>query len=160
MANPYQLDRNALAETVGDVPRMATVQAYDPITEGQVASPAQIRHGPGGRAGFTKVNLAAVIDVLGSYGMDPAEEIAKALNATKPVLNSRGEPVLDPKTGEPMVEPVMDVADRAKIHMELLQYTRPKLKAVEVQLKEPELTDEQIDRRLERLMAQVAKKGE
>ena len=59
--------------------------------------------------------------------------------------------------GTPRMKPVLDTQTFLKAAMELANYSRPKLKAVEVTNKTPELTDEQIDRRLEALITRVGK---
>ena len=57
------------------------------------------------------------------------------------------------------MEPVIGVELRTKVLMELQQFTAPKLKAVEVTHKTPELTPEQVDARLAALMAKAAVNG-
>lgn len=100
-----------------------------------------------------RLNLKAVADVLATYDLDPADEIAKILAKRKPKLDGKGNPVLDPETGEPLTEPVLPTDLALKTHLELLRYTRPQLKAVEVTVKEPELTDEQAEARIKALLA-------
>lgn len=139
-----------LRDTAGDVPRMASMwerdQATDPISE------AQIKHGPGGRASRSgKLNLRAVSDVLEGYGLDPIEELAKVLTTEEPLRARDGSTVLD-QEGKPVMKSVVDMDTKVKLLTELAQYTRPKLKSVEVVNKGPELTDDQIDRRLQALM--------
>jgi hypothetical protein len=112
----------------------------------------QIGRGPGGRANTRGgLNMRAVTEVLESYGLDPIEELAKVITAVEAV-RVNGQPVIDPETGKVLEKPVLPVDLRTKTLLELAQYSRPKLKAVEVTLKPPELTDEQIDRRLQALM--------
>ena len=140
-----------LRDTVGDVPRMSSMwerdQATDPISE------AQIKHGPGGRASRSdKLNLRAVSDVLEGYGLDPIEELAKVLTTQEPMRARDGSTIYD-EHGKPVMKPVVDMDVKVKLLTELAQYTRPKLKSVEVVNKGPELTDDQIDRRLQALMA-------
>lgn len=145
--------RATMAEQAGEQPQgYARVDTFDPTAA--PPSKQQIGHGPGGRAAGTRskgLNARAVADVLESYGLDPVEEIAKILQARKPVLDREGKPVLD-ELGNPQM--VSTIADDLRLRTlnELAQYTRPKLKAVEVTVKAPELTDEQIDRRLEGLL--------
>lgn len=151
--SPYLLAR--ALESAGDVPRLASVGALDPVMgrEGR-----QVAHGPGGRAappGSGKLNARAVADVLASYGLDPAEELAKIMTTVEPVLDRAGQPVTGPD-GAPLMRPAIDAELRAKLAVSLLEYTRPKLKAIEVTVKEPELSDEQIDRRLQALLTRAA----
>lgn len=147
-----------LAESLaaaGDVPRLATVAAYDPTAappEGR-----QITRGPGGRASPAasgRVNLRAVADVLADYGIDPAEELGRILSTVEPVLDRDGRPVHGPD-GQPLMRHALDADTRAKVATSLLEYTRPKLKAIEVTVREPELSDEQIDRRLSALLSRA-----
>ena len=146
--------RAELTLSGGLPPQMATVNEMLP-PELDI-SPAQISHGPGGRAARNgKLNLRAVADVLETYGLDPIEEIAKVMVATEPVKVD-GQVVLNPD-GTPRMKPVLDTQTFLKAAMELANYSRPKLKAVEVTNKTPELTDEQIDRRLEALITRVGK---
>lgn len=149
--------RETLYHTVGDVPRLATLADTDPLS--QDGSVSQIRHGPGGRAarGRAGLNLAAVGEVLARYGLDPAERLGEILTRRTTVVDREGNVVIDAETGKPLTRPALDPDTEAKLLTELLQYTRPKLKAIEVTVKEPELTDEQIERRLKALMAREAK---
>lgn len=69
-----------------------------------------------------RINLQAVSEVLAARGYDPTEEILKLLT---PVVDEEGKelrPELDPDT-------------RARMWNELLQYTQPKLKSVDVKVK-------------------------
>ena len=75
-----------------------------------------------------KINLRAVADALTQEGLDPAAELIRIVRSGS----------LDAKT-------------QASVLNELLQYTQPKLKAVEVKTK-VELDDDQIDQRLAELM--------
>lgn len=119
----------------------------------QSFSNVQIGHGPGGRASRSgKLNLRAVSDVLEGYGLDPVEELAKVLTTKEPLRARDGSTVKD-EHGNDVMKPMVDMDTRVKLLTELAQYTRPKLKSVEVVSKGPDLTDEQIDRRLEALLA-------
>ena len=95
---------------------------------------------------------------LGGAGFDTLafmvaiEELAKVLTTQEPLRARDGSEVLD-TDGKPVMKPVVDMDTKVKLLTELAQYTRPKLKSVEVVNKGPELTDEQIDRRLEALLA-------
>lgn len=145
-----------LQEQAGAPPEMARVpDAFSYVT------PAQIRAGQGGRTtkSLGRLNLRAVADVLETYGLDPIEEVAKVVVKTEPVLDDRGQPVLG-EDGQPLMKPTLPPDVRLRTLLELAQYSRPKLKAVEITQKEPELSDEQIDRRLEALMASRKKAAE
>jgi hypothetical protein len=69
-----------------------------------------------------RINLKAVAEVLAERGMDPTVEMLKLLVP--------GED----ETGKPLPA-VLDADVRARIWNELLQYTQPKLKSVEVRAK-------------------------
>lgn len=144
-------------EQVGDVPqpaRMGEVMdtEYGPAREIDRRRSAQSHN-------QRTVNLAPVAEVLLRYGLDPAEELARLLAERVPVLDSSGNPVLD-ADGKPMLRTMLSPADHGKLAAELLQYTRPKLKATEITVKPAELTDDQIDRRLEMLLAKQGPSGE
>lgn len=132
---------------LGERPNMAkTSEHVLPVTTQQIGPDKSLQ-------GRGRLNLKAVADVLGQYGLDPADELAKILTKRKPVLDGKGNPVIDPETGEAKTEPVLPTDLALKTHLELLRYTRPQLKAVEVTMKEPELTDEQVNARIKALMA-------
>ena len=137
-------------ELVGDVPRMSSIASMDPTAD--PASAVQIN---GRRSSLSHgrlgVNMPAVAEVLERYNLDPLEEMAKVLTETKQVLDRDGKPVLD-ADGKPLTERVLGPKERALVAAELIQYTRPKLKATEVTLKPPEQTDDQVDHRLAALM--------
>lgn len=69
-----------------------------------------------------RINLKAVAEVLMEQGLDPTEEIIRIL---RPV---------DPETGLPL-RCLLDEDVQARILNELLQYTQPKLKSIEVRAK-------------------------
>ncbi len=146
--------RNAsLSGTLGDVPTTPSMWNYDPAHE--VESRSQIHHGQGGKASRSgKLNLRAVSDVLEGYGLDPIEELAKVLTTQEP-HRARDGTIIKDENGEPILKPVVDMDTKVKLLTELAQYTRPKLKSVEVVNKGPELTDDQIDRRLQALMSRT-----
>lgn len=147
---------NDLREQVGDVPRLAEVPTpFDADYSPQIAA------GQGGRTTKSRgrLNLRAVADVLETYGLDPIEEVAKVLVKEEPLLDSKGNAVINQATGEPMMKPALPADVRLRTLMELAQYSRPKLKAVEITQKAPELTDAQIDMRLKALMDKRAAEG-
>lgn len=77
------------------------------------------------------LNLRAVAEVLTEYGLNPAEEVVKALQSGK----------LDAKT-------------QASIGLALIEYLQPKLKAVEYK-GEVKVDPEQLDRQLAALLAKA-----
>lgn len=101
-----------------------------------------------------KFNIGAVREVLERYRLDPFAEIAEVLQA------QRAEPVRDADgkiTGTQMV-PLIGGMDRAKILVELGQYVAPKLKAVEMKVKDlRELGDDELAKRIAALQAKEAK---
>ena len=121
-----------LRDSVGDVPRgYGSMWDRDPTHE--YFAPPQIGHGPGGRASRSgKLNLRAVSDVLEGYGLDPIEELAKVLTTEEPQRARDGSVITDPETGKPLLKPVVDMDTKVRLLTELAQYTRPKLKSVEV----------------------------
>jgi len=136
-------------ETLGDVPALATVEGADfsaPQLNGQRRSRSN-----------TRINLRAVGEVLAEYGMDPAAEMVKILTAEEPVLDTDGAPIYD-EDGQPMTRPALDAEMRLRFMNELLQYTQPKLKSVDVKVDHTaDLTDEQLERRIALLLAKAEK---
>lgn len=70
-----------------------------------------------------RINLKAVAEVLAEHGMDPTVEIIKLLVPTGE--DDNGKPARSP----------LDADVQARIWNELLQYTQPKLKSIEVRAK-------------------------
>lgn len=111
----------------------------------------------GARRGKKHFDLNSVADVLYDHGLDPTVELAHIL---KP------EPVLDPKTGNPVLNPdgtpkmshKLTPSDHAKVLLELQQYVHPKLKAVEITQRTVEPTPEEVRAEIERLV-EKAKAG-
>lgn len=102
-------------------PRLGTLgQAADAAvvrkSKDQVIDPARTSRTPG------RINLKAVAEVLSERGLDPTEEIIKLL---MPRFSADGSPMPD----------VLDADVKARMWNELLQYTQPKLKSVEVKAK-------------------------
>lgn len=103
------------------------------------------------------VNLRSVAEVLDEYGLNPFEEIAKALTKTKPVTDRNGDPVLDPDTMMQMHEPVLDEGTRAKVALELAQYVKPKLKSIEMKVEDArQMSEDEVDAKIAKLMARAA----
>lgn len=144
-----------LAELAGDAPRLATaedLEAAGPATgrthAKQVSSKKPHR-----------INLKAVADALMDEGLDPATEITRILKG-EVMYGDDGQPVKHPVTGEVQRVYAVDSDTRVRTLNELLQYTQPKLKAVEVKVSGSlELTNDQLDTRLEALLAKAAGKG-
>jgi LPS O-antigen subunit length determinant protein (WzzB/FepE family) len=103
-----------------------------------------------------RINLKAVAEACIEEGLDPAVEIAKALKATIPMMRN-GMQVFD-DNGVAVMVPLLDVDTRMRTLNEFLQYTQPKLKSVEVKMSGSlDLTSEQLDNRLNMLLAKAAK---
>ena len=103
-----------------------------------------------------RINLKAVAEACIDEGLDPAIEIAKALKATIPMMRN-GMQVFD-DNGVAVMVPLLDVDTRMRTLNEFLQYTQPKLKSVEVKMSGTlDLTSEQLDNRLNMLLAKAAK---
>lgn len=137
------------SDKVGDVPGLATVEGAD-FSAPQLNGKRKSRSN-------TRINLRAVSEVLADYGMDPAAEMVRILTAEEPVLDTDGAPILD-ENGEPMTRPALDADTRLRFMNELLQYTQPKLKSVDVKIDHTaDLTDEQLDKRIGMLLAKAEK---
>lgn len=101
-------------------------------------------------------NLRGVVEVLAEAGLNPTEELVRAIQERRVVTDRNGNAILD-KDGNPVTEPVIDHTLRVKVLMEMQQFVAPKLKAVEVTVKEPDLTEEQIDQRIAALQEKQAR---
>lgn len=111
-----------------------------------------VRHGDKGR-----ISLRAVADACVDAGLDPAAEIVRVLQTKKPALDRSGRPILGPD-GLPVEVDEIDMDTRLRTLNELLQYTQPKLKAVEVKMSGTlEIPSEQLDQRLQALIAKAVK---
>lgn len=149
---------------LGGPPRMATVQdlagANAPASGRHMAKrssrkgeKAQLTANPNAKV-VPKINLKAVAEACIDEGLDPATEIAKALNAKVPVFKD-GRQVFD-DNGLPVMAHLVDPDTRLRTLNSLLEYTQPKLKSVEVKMSGAlELTSEQLDQRLGALMAKA-----
>lgn len=103
-----------------------------------------------------RINLKQVAEACMDEGLDPATEITKALNKQIPLFKN-GAQVFD-DNGLPVMVHLVDADTRLRTLNELLQYTQPKLKAVEVKMSGSlELSSEQLDQRLAALLAKAAK---
>jgi len=95
------------------------------------------------------INLRDVSEVLASYGLDPIAEIAGILVP---------HDVVDADTGTESKGYQLDAKERVKALLELTQYVRPKLRAVDVTVKDDELTEQQVDDRLRALLAKAMRR--
>lgn len=111
-----------------------------------------VKHGDKGR-----ISLRAVADACVDAGLDPAAEIVRVLQTKKQALDRWGNPVLD-ADGNPVEVDQIDADTRLRTLNELLQYTQPKLKAVEVKMSGTlEIPSEQLDQRLQALISKAVK---
>lgn len=153
MARPSSRPQR-LAELNGDAPRLASaadLQSAGPLTGRSYANSRKAKQ-PG------KINLKAVAEALAEAGMDPTVEMIKVLQRRVPVTDRNGNPVIDVMTGDPLMEDVVDSDTKLRTLNELLQYTQPKLKAVEMKVSGAlELTSEQLDNRLQSLLSKAGK---
>ena len=117
-------DIKRLESLNGAKPKLAT--PHDLESGGLLSGTTYIKKRSSKKEG--KINLKAVADALALEGLDPTVELIKIIKSGN----------LDPKT-------------QASVLNELLQFTQPKLKAVEVKSK-VELNDDQIDARLAELL--------
>lgn len=137
------------SKTLGEAPALATVEGAD-FSAPQINGKRKARSN-------TRINLRAVSEVLSDYGMDPAAEMVRILTAKEPVLDTDGAPILD-ENGEPMTRPTLDADTRLRFMNELLQYTQPKLKSVDVKIDHTaDLTDDQLNRRIALLLSKAEK---
>ena len=120
-------DTKRLEELNGSQPKIAT--PHDLQNGGLRAPNTYIKKRSSKKEG--RINLRAVAEVLTDEGLDPASELIRIIRSG----------TLDAKT-------------QASVLNELLQYTQPKLKAVEVKSK-VELNDDQVDARLRELMSKA-----
>ena len=124
-----------------------------------------VKPGPGSKGLRTSANSSAsgfnlrgVAEVLTQFGLDPTVELCRVLQGTRVITDRSGRAVTD-EQGNMVTEPIIDVIMRTKVLMELQQFIAPKLKAIEVTHKGPELTDSQLDARLAALLAKAAVNG-
>jgi hypothetical protein len=104
-----------------------------------------------------KINLMAVSEALVEEGLDPAVEFARILKG-RPLVDEDGKPVIDPATGQPARRYEIDTDVRVRMLNSILEYTQPKLKAVEVKMSGSlELSSEQLDQRLGALLQKAMK---
>jgi hypothetical protein len=105
------------------------------------------------------INLKAVAEALVDAGMDPAVEIINILQKQVPVRDVHGKPRIDPTTKKPMMADAIDADTKLRMLNEMLQYTQPKLKSVEMKVSgQLDLTAEQLDNRLTMLLSRAVTK--
>jgi hypothetical protein len=143
-----------LADLAGAPPKLATLD--------DMTLPTSIKSGTKHAQQRTSkkpfgINLKMVSEALIEEGMDPTLEMIRILKKEVPVLDANGKPRKD-SSGKPMMRSALDDDTKLRTLNELLQYTQPKLKSVEMKLSgNLELTSEQLDNRLAMLLAKAAK---
>jgi hypothetical protein len=151
MAKARPTDRSHLA---GALPKLATLD--------DMALPTSIKSGTKHAQQRTSkrpfgINLKMVSEALIEEGMDPTLEMIKILKKEVAVLDINGKARVN-KDGTPMMRSALDDDTKLRTLNELLQYTQPKLKSVEMKVSgNLELTTEQLDSRLVMLLAKAAK---
>jgi hypothetical protein len=137
----------------GDVPKLATSQdlmGSNPPLTGRTHAGKSRSKVPG------TISLRTVAEACVAAGLDPADAIAKALT-TKVQARDRMGTLLFDGDGEPVMVDAVDPDTRLRTLQSLLEYTQPKLKAVEVKLAgHLELSSDQLDQRLASLLAKAA----
>lgn len=143
----------------GDAPKLATSQdllgANPPLTGRTHIRKASAR--AKGGSGPGTISLRTVAEACIEAGLDPAQAIANALMGQVQARDRMGQLVFD-DAGEPVMIDAVDPDTRLRVLSSLLEYTQPKLKAVEVKMSgHLDLTSEQLDQRLTALLAKAAK---
>ena len=142
------------ADLAGAPPKLATL---DDLERSTAAKPSR-KYAPRPSKKPMGMNLRAVAEALIAEGLDPAIEMIKILKKEIPVLDANGKSKIDPKTKKPLMVSALDDDTKLRTLNELLQYTQPKLKSVEMKVSgNLELTNEQLDDRLVALLAKAAK---
>jgi hypothetical protein len=134
---------------LGKAAEAGRIDSHDgsaPATD--LAQSGKARFDPRGRH-TDGINLQDVGRVLASYGLDPIAEIAGIL-VPYDVVDEDGE-----VAGQNYQ---LDAKERVKALLELTQYVRPKLKAVEVKVTGDELNEKQVDAKLQALLAKALKR--
>ena len=147
------------ADLAGAPPKLATLDDLEVPT---VAKPgrahASNKSSSTKKGGELKINLKAVAQALVDEGYDPAVEIISILKKQVPVYDNNGVPRFDQVTKKPIMRDALDPDTKLRMLNEMLQYTQPKLKAVEMKISgHLDLTNEQLDSRLEMLFAKAMK---
>ena len=151
LSKPPPEDPQALTEVqkeIRDMVGMAKISRQKHAKSGD----GVVKHGDHGR-----ISLRAVADACVDAGLDPAAEIVRVLQTKKQATDRWGNPLTDPD-GNPIEVDQIDADTRLRTLNELLQYTQPKLKAVEVKMSGTlEIPSEQLDQRLQALIAKAVK---
>jgi hypothetical protein len=137
-----------------EIPKVPDRGMWSQVLPAQQASPSNLAQA----SGRGRFSIRTVRAVLEDYGLDPTREIAEVLKQVVPVYDVKGNAVIGPD-GQPVTKPLVSGPQRMQIFLELQQYVTPKLKAVEMMVKDDRatLTPEQVDTRiLELLKAQEA----
>jgi len=144
-----------LAELAGAPPKLASVEdleAAGPTPAHRHAKQISSKKPMG-------INLKAVAEALREAGMDPAVEMINILQRRVPVRDVNGKPRIDPETKQPIMVDAVDADTKLRMLNEMLQYTQPKLKSVEMKVSgNLELTAEQLDNRLAMFLSRAARK--
>ena len=149
MAKHHSVTR--LPDLAGAPPQLATVQDL------LGANPFHTGHEDRKRSSKKKgsINLVPVYEALIDEGLDPTVEMIRILKAKVIVTDRSGQPVLD-QDGKHMMVDAVDNDTKLRVLNELLSYTQPKLKAVEMRVSgHLELSNDQLDQRLQALMAKA-----
>ena len=142
-----------LADLAGAPPKLATV---DDLQSGGVPHATAHAKQRSSKKPFG-INLKMVSEALIEEGMDPTLEMIKILKKEEADLDINGKARVN-KDGTPMMRSALDDDTKLRTLNELLQYTQPKLKSVEMKVSgNLELTSEQLDSRLVMLLAKAAK---
>jgi hypothetical protein len=144
-----------MAELAGAPPKLVTA---DDLVRSSAAKPSRKHAVSRSSKKPMGINLKMVSEALIEEGLDPTLEMIKILKKEVPVLDANGKPRVD-KAGKPITRPALDDDTKLRTLNELLQYTQPKLKSVEMKVSgNLELTNEQLDARLAMLFAKAAKR--
>ena len=160
MASKRSPSRNNAAELAGAPPQLATTKDLAIPVEAKSGRKHQLARSSSlkTKGGNLRINLKAVSEALVEEGLDPVVEMVRILKKEIPVLDMNGKPKLDPKTKQPIMVPALDDDTKLRTLNELLQYTQPKLKSVEMKVSgNLELTNEQLDARLAMLLSKAVK---
>ena len=148
-----------LNDLAGAAPAMATLQdlqGANPFFAGRANAVYQSKSNKKGAKLRMRINLMAVGEALAAEGLDPAVEMVRILQSQVPLMTRGGNPVLTEKGKAVMVD-ALDADTKLRTLNEMLQYTQPKLKAVELKVSGAlDLTSEQLDVRLAALIAKAA----